>query len=88
VIWRSRSGAGIVANEVPLSAPSWKIALLTWIGLWPTVTVVMWAVQPLLAALPVPVQTLLMTALIVPLMAWVHMPLLTRLFRGWLARPF
>jgi antibiotic biosynthesis monooxygenase (ABM) superfamily enzyme len=32
----------------------------------------------------VPLQTLLMTAIIVPLMAWVHMPLLTRLFRGWL----
>jgi antibiotic biosynthesis monooxygenase (ABM) superfamily enzyme len=76
-----------VANEVSVPAPSWKIALLTWVGLWPTVTVVMWAVQPTLAALPVPVQTLLMTALIVPLMAWVHMPLLTRLFRSWLARP-
>lgn len=64
---------------------SWKIALLTWIGLWPTVTVVMWVVQPQLQDLPVPVQTLLLTAMIVPLMAWVHMPLLTRLFRGWLA---
>ena len=38
-----------------------------------------------LHGLPVPLQTLLMTAIIVPLMAWVHMPLLTRLFRAWLA---
>ncbi|MBA3549581.1 MAG: hypothetical protein H0T76_24150 [Nannocystis sp.] len=68
-----------------MPGPSWKIALLTWIGLWPTVTVVMWVVQPRLQGLPVPVQTLLLTAMIVPLMAWVHMPLLTRLFRGWLA---
>lgn len=68
-----------------MPAPVWKMALLTWIGLWPTVTVVMWVVRPQLAGLPVPVQTLLMTGLIVPTMAWVHMPLLTRLFRGWLA---
>lgn len=64
--------------------PVWKMALLTWIGLWPTVTVVMWTVRPQIAGLPVALQTLLMTALIVPTMAWVHMPLLTRLFRGWL----
>jgi len=73
-----------VANEVPVPGPSWKIALLTWVALWPTVTVVMWVVQPQLRTLPVPLQTLLMTAIIVPLMAWVHMPLLTRLFRGWI----
>jgi len=65
--------------------PSWKIALLTWIALWPTVTVVMWVLQPQLRALPVPLQTLVITAIIVPLMTWVHMPLLTRLFRRWLA---
>ncbi len=75
----------MVANKVPVPGPSWKIALLTWVALWPTVTVVMWVVQPQLRALPVPLQTLLMTAIIVPLMAWVHMPLLTRLFRNWIA---
>ncbi len=74
-------------NKVPVPAPSWKIALLTWVGLWPTVTLVMWVVQPQLQGFPVPLQTLLLTAMIVPLMAWVHMPLLTRLFRGWLAPP-
>lgn len=67
-----------------MRAPVWKMALLTWIGLWPTVTVVMWTVRPQIAGLPVAVQTFLMTGLIVPTMAWVHMPLLTRLFRGWL----
>ena len=44
--------------------------MLTWIGLWPTVTVVMWVVHPQLQALPMPLQTMLMTAIIVPLMAW------------------
>jgi len=73
-----------VTNKVPVNGPSWKIALLTWVALWPTVTVVMWVVQPQLRTLPVPLQTLLMTAIIVPLMAWVHMPLLIRLFRGWI----
>ncbi len=62
----------------------WKMAMLTWIGLWPTVTVMMWVVRPQIEDLPVALQTLIMTGLIVPLMTWVHMPLLTRLFCRWL----
>ena len=65
-------------------SPVWKIALLTWLGLWPVVTLMMCTVRPLLADLPVPLQTLIMTAIIVPLMTWAWMPVLTRLFRGWL----
>ncbi len=65
-------------------APVWKMALLTWLGLWPTVTAMMLGVRPRLEGLPVALQTLLLTAIIVPLMTWVVMPLLTRLFRGWL----
>lgn len=65
-------------------SPVWKMALLSWIGLWPTVTLTMWIVRPQLASLAVPTQTLIMTAMIVPLMTWVLMPTLTRLFRGWL----
>ena len=65
-------------------SPVWKMALLTWIGLWPVVTLMMWTVRPLIADLPVPLQTLLMTAIIVPLMTWALMPMLTRVFRGWL----
>lgn len=62
----------------------WKLALLSWLGLWPTVTAMMLIVRPHIEGLPVAVQTLIMTGLIVPLMTWVHMPLLTRLFRRWL----
>ena len=62
------------------------MALLTWIGLWPTVTLMMWIVRPQLAELAVPLQTLIMTAMIVPLMTWGLMPGLTRLCRGWLCR--
>jgi len=62
----------------------WKLALLSWLGLWPTVTAMMLIVRPQIEGLPVAVQTLIMTGLIVPLMTWVHMPLLTRVFRGWL----
>ena len=65
----------------------WKMALLTWVALWPTVTAVMYTVRPHLQDLSIPLQTGIMTALIVPVMTWVHMPLLTRLFRGWLLPP-
>lgn len=62
----------------------WKLAVLSWLALWPTVTMMMWIVRPQLEGLPVAVQTLVMTGLIVPLMTWVLMPLLTRLFHAWL----
>ena len=75
----------IVESEVFVHrSPVWKMALLSWIGLWPMVTLMMWIVRPQLAGLAVPAQTLIMTAMIVPLMTWVLMPALTRLFRGWL----
>lgn len=69
---------------MPQQSHVWKMAMLTWIGLWPTVTVMMWGVRPQIADLPIALQTLIMTGMIVPLMTWVHMPLLTRLFRRWL----
>ncbi len=85
--WHFIAVLATVDPEVPLErAPVWKLALLTWIGLWPTVTLMMWKLRPQLSSLPVAAQTLIMTALIVPLMTWVLMPSLTHLFRGWLQR--
>lgn len=86
--WCRGPDPDIVDNEVIVHrSPVWKMALLTWLGLWPVVTLMMGTVRPLLVALPLPLQTLIMTAIIVPLVTWVLMPGLTRLFRGWLVPP-
>jgi hypothetical protein len=70
----------------PRPPPRWKLALLTWLGLWPTVTAVTLVVAPLLREQPLPVQTLTVTGLVVPMMVWAITPLLLRGFRRWLQR--
>lgn len=80
-------------NSVP-SSPSppsppkrHKLALLTWIGIYPTITLVLWLLLPsLMGRFPLPVVTLIITAIVVPLMSYVVMPFLVRRFGEWLAR--
>lgn len=64
--------------------PVWKQAILTEIGLYPTVLVVAYTVGLLIAGWPLPVRSLVTTALSVTLMTWVVMPDVSRVFRGWL----
>jgi uncharacterized protein len=64
--------------------PPYKMALLTWITIFPLITGIVIAAEPLLAGLPVFVRLGITTAVAVPLMTWVVMPRVTRLFRAWL----
>lgn len=66
--------------------PRWKFAMVTWLGISPTV----WVTQQLLAeplagwhSFP---RVMFVTALVAALMTWWIAPLLTRLFSGWLFR--
>lgn len=64
-----------------------KLALLTWIGIYPTITLVLTFLLPvLLPRFPLPVVTLIVTATVVPLMSYLVMPLLMRRFGPWLYR--
>lgn len=49
-------------------------AFLTWIAIWPLITGLLLVGEPLLAALPLPLRTLVLTAILVPLMSFVVMP--------------
>lgn len=63
------------------------MVFLTWVGIWPTITVVLLLVlKPLLAIFPLPIVTLVITAVVVPLMGYGIMPFLTRTFGAWLHR--
>jgi uncharacterized protein len=64
--------------------PPYKMAILTWITIFPLITVIVALTGPLLADLPLGVKLGITTALTVPIMTWVVMPRVTRLFRGWL----
>jgi uncharacterized protein len=64
--------------------PPYKMALLTWITIFPLITAIVLATGPLLEGVPVVPKLGITTALAVPLMTWVVMPRVTRLLRGWL----
>jgi uncharacterized protein len=64
--------------------PPYKMALLTWITIFPLITAIVAITGPLLEKLPLPVRLGITTAIAVPLMTWVVMPRVTRLLRGWL----
>jgi uncharacterized protein len=65
--------------------PRHKMALLTWVGAWAMITLILWLLGPAIATWPLPLQTLLVSVLMVLSLTWVVIPNLTRLFAGWLA---
>lgn len=64
--------------------PRWKVAIVTWLGICPTVCLVFWLLTPWLGHWPLLGRLALTTALVVVAMTWLVAPQLTRLFRPWL----
>jgi antibiotic biosynthesis monooxygenase (ABM) superfamily enzyme len=64
--------------------PPYKMALLTWITIFPLITGLVVVLGPLLEDLPLVLRLGITTAVAVPLMTWVVMPRVTRLLRRWL----
>ena len=66
--------------------PRARMAVVTWMGIFPVVSLYLWLVSlwPGFLDLPFLPRTAVFTALIVATMTWVVMPRLTRLMRGWL----
>ena len=58
--------------------PRWRLTLVSWMGIFPTVALLLWLVAPLLAPLPFLLRTALFTCLVAILMSYVVMPRLTR----------
>jgi uncharacterized protein len=64
--------------------PRYKMALLTWITLFPLITLVVLALEPILEELTRVPRLALTTAVTVPIMTWLVMPRVTRLLHRWL----
>jgi uncharacterized protein len=64
--------------------PPYKMALVTWITIFPLITLVVVVLGPLLKDLALVPNLAITTALTVPIMTWLVMPRVTRLLRGWL----
>ncbi|MDJ0621773.1 MAG: hypothetical protein QNJ17_02340 [Desulfocapsaceae bacterium] len=63
--------------------PKWKMAFVTWLGVWPTVFAVTQLLSPHLS-LPVLAATGVDTFVVVVILSWAVMPLLTKIMRPWL----
>ncbi|MFB8003401.1 hypothetical protein [Nocardia sp. NPDC056000] len=74
------------ATESVAHPPKWKFWLLTVVGLYPMLTVLVTVTGPLLEHLPTPLRLACIVPVAVAAMVWGIMPLLTSRFAGWLAR--
>ena len=77
VVYRFADEASLRAWEA--SPERWRMALLTWVGIWPLVSLSLWLIAPHLAGLPFLLQTALNSALLVLAMTYLVMPWLARL---------
>lgn len=82
---RNIHGLEAFFRESGPAPPRWKMALLTWLGVTPTVYLFALAVGALLPQMPAILQTSIVTAAAVAILSWLIMPPLVRLFDRWLA---
>jgi uncharacterized protein len=73
-------------SDEPMKSPPprYKIALVTWLGVFVTLTILTRLLAPLLSRLPVLLNQLITTGLVVASLTYLIMPRLTQLFRQWL----
>lgn len=64
--------------------PKWKTTLMSWAAIYVLVVAMSYAMQALELKLPIPISAFVLTAVIVPLVAYVVGPILGKALRGWL----
>ncbi|MFC8451235.1 hypothetical protein [Kitasatospora sp. NPDC057223] len=66
-------------SPAPAAAPSvHRRALITWLAVYPTITLVLALVGPATAHLPLVLRTLILTVIVVPVVAYAAIPALLR----------
>ncbi|AYF75607.1 hypothetical protein D7D52_19070 [Nocardia yunnanensis] len=69
----------VVNVAAPAAVPSvHRRALITWLAVYPTITLALAVLGPLMAGLPLVVRTLLLTVVVVPTTAYLLIPMLTK----------
>jgi len=65
--------------------PRAKTAVVMWVSVYPTITALLWLLWPVVQGLPLPVRTLILSVVMVPLMVWLIVPWVTARLAPWLA---
>ncbi|MEE4418357.1 hypothetical protein [Streptomyces bugieae] len=75
----SRPVSRPASASTPASVPSvHRRALITWLAVYPTITVVLGLLGPATAHLPLVLRTLILTAIVVPVAVYALVPLLMK----------
>lgn len=83
---RNVSGLALWFQGPKMTAPPrWKVAVMTWVGICPTVYLAFLLTTPYIASWALFPRIVLLTLLVVATMTWIVAPGLTRLFRPWLS---
>src|SRR6266850_6823482 len=64
--------------------PKWKMAVATFIGVFPLAMILNLTIGPVIREWPFVPRNAVFNACVVALLSWVVMPVVTRLLRGWL----
>ena len=64
--------------------PQWKMALITYIGVDVVTTLLFWTIGPAIQNWPFLIRNSAFNIVVVACLTWIAMPLLTRIFQGWL----
>ena len=72
--------------EQPSHPKKWKFALLVWCFIYPMITLLSSLLIPLMAELSVPLRTLVLSLILVPVMAFFYIPFINKRFFNWLRK--
>jgi antibiotic biosynthesis monooxygenase (ABM) superfamily enzyme len=64
--------------------PKYKTAIMIWMVIYPTINLIFYIFGDVLNTFVLPLRTLILTLILVPLMVYVLLPLAGRILKGWL----
>jgi uncharacterized protein len=74
----------VAPAPTPAMPPRWKMVIVVWLSIYPTLTFLLWLVGPRIADWALPLRTLALTAALVPLMVFLLLPAVQHLLAPWL----
>ncbi len=74
----------LAPGEAIVPPPRYKMAIVTWLAVFPLITAMSYALQTAADILPVVARAFISSLVLVPLMTYVVMPRMTRLCERWL----
>ncbi len=73
-------------TATPTPPPKWNMTIVSWLGIFPTVALLLKLTHPLLEGIPFLPRTAIFTALVALMMSYVVMPRLSRWMAWWLRK--